>query len=140
MTKHAKPDRGHDDHAAQIPFYKTLSPERREVLFALMREWTNESFVFFAEGRSGWSNGTIPVGAAGFDEGTLRGAIREEFVSALSAEPTLDAVEERVTERLRVWVANHNKMRSKDISWVRDLDTGCRSLDFALIMRALRRI
>lgn len=122
------------------PYYKTLEPERREALFALMRGWGNEAVLYFAEGRKGWENGSIPVGAAGFDEGTLRGAVREEICAALRVEPTLDAVEARASECLRGWVRNHNKMRPNDVTWQRDLDTGRRSLDFTLMMRALRQV
>lgn len=116
-------------------------PEPREVLYALMRKLGVEAEAYFDRGRE--EPGTIPIGAAFFDD-VIRGAARQELVSALGKYPPPESLErlravieealEDAREALRLWVVKHNARRTRDINWRRDRDFGAGELG---ILRAI---
>lgn len=103
------------------PLWKSLDDNRRERLFDIMRDLSDAALDYFNRGRE--DSFAIPVGAAFFDD-VLKGAAREELVSALRIAPTLEIAEQKASEALRVWVCKHNARRPNDVNWQRWIEAG----------------
>lgn len=100
-------------------FYETLSPQKREALFAWMRTQGDRALSLGKEviARSAPA-GTIPVGASFFDY-FLKGEGLEQYLSGLRRGENPDGALERALQWSREAVEIHNSRRPKDVCWQR---------------------
>lgn len=111
---------------------ESLYPLEQERVFAAMRGIGERSEqVFIAMRKLGAPAGTIPVGAAAFDE-FLKGEGPAVFLRALRNGATPSEAEGKAKEWAREAIHTHNAKRPTQIDWGRDEISGDGPIEWAL--------
>jgi 2'-5' RNA ligase/predicted ABC-type ATPase/GNAT superfamily N-acetyltransferase len=106
------------------PYYSALEEKPREALFAVMRKLDTEAERLENVARKNQGPfGTIPVGAAHFDD-MLRSLAPGEYVRGLRKGMDPSEALASAKAEMRAAVEKHNKNRPKDINWKRDINSG----------------